>query len=283
MRSPDHTRLAAQLPPVYHEDAASFRQVDDYLGLVDELLQDATAELEDTPLTLGPDHALRWPARLPLDAGGSALLDRYLQTSDDVATWVAYAFPASWGRDETGLARRRRFLARAARLWRRRGTPRGFLDWFCLYFGIETETDRPFLLEHFKVPDGPADTAPYTATLFVPATPSFADHRRRLETSEFARWYAPAHIALRVCYVRTDLFGTFAPFAQPAVLPPAPTQDDLDRYLERVVEQGRLMNELLCSVVSVVGHGGALHLVAPGTDERPVDQLDVGLLPHSGD
>jgi len=41
-----------------------------------------------------------------------------------------------WPTNEAGLGKRREFLARSARLWRRRGTPRGFLSWFTLYFGM---------------------------------------------------------------------------------------------------------------------------------------------------
>lgn len=134
MPSADYTRLAQHLPAVYADDAASFAQVDAFLGLADELNHAYVERLEDLALVLGPDAALRWPPDLPYDAGGDALLEAFLDGYDEVATWAAFAFPASWGRDEVGVAQRRAFLAKAARIWRRRGTPRGFLDWFCLAF-----------------------------------------------------------------------------------------------------------------------------------------------------
>src|SRR5262245_22112008 len=112
MRSPDYTRLATQLPAVYQHDHASFAQVDAHLGLADELNHAVVERLEDLMLGLGPDATLRWPADLPLDAGRDALLTTYLAAYDEVAAWVGFTFPASWGVEEPGLARRREFLAR---------------------------------------------------------------------------------------------------------------------------------------------------------------------------
>src|SRR5262245_37892652 len=107
MRSPDYTRLAAQLPAVYQDDVGSFAQVDAFLGLADELNHAIVERLEDLLLTLGPDAPLRWPAQLPLHAGADALLAAYLETFDEVARWASFTFPASWTKDEAGLGRRR--------------------------------------------------------------------------------------------------------------------------------------------------------------------------------
>lgn len=278
MRSPDHTRLAAQLPAVYHEDAASFAQVDAFLGLADELSHAILERLEDLLLTLGPDATLRWPTDLPYDAGADAVLDAYLATYDEVAAWASFAFPASWTRDDAGLALRREFLARSARLWRRRGTPRGFLAWFVLYFGV-ADADRPHLLEHFKAPGAAVTGEPWTATLFIPSTPQFTEWGRREEAHDFVRRYAPAHVGVRVCFVPTDLFATLGVFASPPQLPENPTAAQLAAYAAAVATRQADLNALLCSVVSVVSHDSGIHVYECIDEGRTVDRLDVGRLP----
>lgn len=278
MRSPDHTRLAAQLPAVYHDDAASFAQVDAFLGLADELSHAIVERLEDLMMTLGPDAVLRWPTDLPYDAGTDALLASYFATYDEVASWASFTFPSSWDKDQSGLARRREFLARSARLWRRRGTPRGFLSWFALYFGVAA-TDRPHLLEHFKAPGLAVTGEPYTATLFIPSTPQFTEWGRREEASEFVRRYAPAHVAMRVCFVPTDMFTTLAVFAAPPTLPDNPTNAQVAAYAAQIATKQADLNALLCSVVSVVSHDSGIHVYECIDEGRTIDRLGVGLLP----
>jgi hypothetical protein len=278
MRSPDHTRLAAQLPAVYHDDAASFAQVDAFLGLADDLSQAIVERLEDLLMTLGPDAVLRWPTDVPYDAGADALLSSYLATYDEVASWASFAFPSSWTRDQAGLARRREFLARSARLWRRRGTPRGFLSWFALYFGVAA-ADRPHLLEHFKAPGLAVTGEPYTATLFIPNTAQFTEWGRREEASEFVRRYAPAHVSMRVCFVAPDLFTTLAVFAGAPTLPETPTTAQVAAYAAEIVTKQADLNALLCSVVSVVSHDSGIHVYECIDEGRTIDRLGVGLLP----
>lgn len=278
MRSPDYTRLSAQLPAVYQEDAVSFAQVDAYLGLADELNRAVVERLEDLLPGLGPDAVLRWPAELPFDAGADALLASRLAVYDDVAAWAGFVFPASWPRDEAGLAQRREFLARCARLWRRRGTPRGFLSWFCLWFGLPVSA-APYLLEHFKAPGASITGEPYTATLFVPGTEVFDAWDRRAEAAEFVRRYAPAHVHVRVCFTAPELFDDLAVLASPPVLPEDPSASDLDSYATAVAQQQRDLNALLCSVVSVVSHESGVHLHQCIDGGRGVDRLDVGRLP----
>ncbi|MBO3741806.1 hypothetical protein [Actinoplanes flavus] len=277
MRSPDYTRLAAQLPAVYQEDAASFAQVDAYLGLADELNHAIVERLEDLPLTFGPDAVLRWPAGLPYDAGADALLAAYLDTYDQVAAWASFTFPASWGRDEAGLTRRREFLARSARLWRRRGTPRGFLSWFTLYFGVSTP-GLPYLLEHYKAPGAGITARPYTATLFVPGSTDFASWGRREEAVDFVNRYAPAHVDIRVCFIDPDLFASVV-FATPPTLPDNPTGPQVTAYAAAVAGFQRELNGLLCSVKSTVSHANGIHIYECIDEGRPIDRLDVGLLP----
>ena len=278
MRSPDHTRLAAQLPAVYHDDAASFAQVDAFLGLADELSHAVVERLEDLLMTLGPDATLRWPTDVPLDAGADALVASYLATYDEVASWLSYTFPASWTSDEPGLVRRREFLARSARLWRRRGTPRGFLSWFALYFGVD-DADLPHLLEHYKAPGVAVTGEPYTATLFIPSTAQFHQWGRREEAADFVRRYAPAHVSMRVCFVVPGMFETLGVFSAPPTLPEEPTTAEVAAYAAEVATRQADLNALLCSVVSVVSHDSGIHVYECIDEGRTIDRLDVGLLP----
>lgn len=276
MRSPDYTRLSAQLPAVYQEATASFAQVDAYLGLADELNHAIVERLEDLLLTLGPDAVLRWPAELPLDAGGDALLRSYLATYDEVAVWAGFAFPASWTKDEPGLAHRREFLARSARLWRRRGAPRGFLSWFTLYFGL-AGADLPYLVEHYHAPGAGLTGQPYTATLFIPAT-RFADWARREEAADFVHRYAPAHVGMRACFVDPAMLAGPA-FTAPPVLPDSPTKAQLKDYADAVAAREKALNQLLCSVVSVINHENGVHIHECLDEGRAIDRLGVGRLP----
>lgn len=273
MPSADYTRLAQYLPAVYQDDAASFAQVDVFLGLADELNHAYLERLEDLSLVLGPDASLRWPTDLPLDAGGDALVEAYLTVYDEVATWAAFAFPASWGLDEAGVVQRRTFLAKAARIWRRRGTPRGFLDWFCLAFGIGTGA-RPYLLEHFKVPGPQIPDPELTATLFVPSTPQFTDYRRRHEAMEFVDWYAPAHVLLRVCWTRPGLV-----VPAPPVLPANPTPAQVTTFQGAVDLYREDLRALLCSITSFIDHANGIRIWECIDDGRTIDRLDVGHLP----
>jgi hypothetical protein len=281
MRSADYTRLAAQLPAVYQDDAASFAQVDAFLGLADELNHAIVERLEDLLMVIGPDAILRWPTDLPLDVGADALLASYLETYDAVATWASFTFPARWTKDELGLVRRREFLARSARLWRRRGTPRGFLSWFALYFGVAAP-DLPYLLEHYKAPGAGVTDEAYTATLFIPSTTQFTEWGRRGEAAEFVRQYAPAHVSMRTCFVDPVAFATLPVFNNPPTLSANPTSAQLAAYATAVAARQANLNELLCSVVSVVNHANGIHIYECIDEGRTIDRLDVGLLPTTG-
>lgn len=281
MRSPDYTRIASQLPAVYQDDQASYAQVDAYLGLADELNHAVVERLEDLMLSLGPDATLRWPADLPLDAGRDALLAAYLTAYDEVAAWVGFRFPAAWGVEEAGLTRRRELLARAARLWRRRGTPRGFLSWFALYFGLddEVQTRRPYLLEHYKAPGAGLSGQPWTATLFVPLVETFEPWARREEAVEFVRRYAPAHVLMRVCFVDPATFAALGVLVADPTLPPGANAAALAQYRADLATQQADLNQLLCSVVSVVNHGSAVHIYECIDQGEHKDRLDAGRLP----
>lgn len=283
MRSPDFTPTSALLPPVYQDEATSFAQVDAYLGLADELARSRVEALEDCVAVLGPDAALRWPTDLPLAAGAAALVKDLTATYDEVARWVAFTIPSTWPEGAEGVAARRRFLGKASRLWRRRGTPRGFVDWFSLYYRLPGVGDRPVLVEHYKIAGPGFFPDPFTATLFVPVSAAVETYAQRLDVAEFVRWYAPAHLDIRVCFVRPDVFATFAVFTAPAVL----TGDGVaavTAYETALRTQAKLLRELLCSVVSVVTHADGIHLYGcpaenPPVPERGIDHLGVGALP----
>jgi hypothetical protein len=270
----DYTRLAQHLPAVFQEDAASFAQIDAYLGLVDELNHAYLERLEDLALTLGPDAALRWPSDLPLDAGGDAVIAAFLAVYDEVATWASFDAPPSWGRDEAGVVQRRTFLARMARIWRRRGTPRGFLDWFCFAFSIGAG-DRPYLLEHFKVPGPQVPDPELTGTLFVPSTEQFADYRRRHEAAAFVRWYVPAHVAIRVCWTRPD----FAPPAGPEPPPTGASAAVVAAYAAALATYRADLRALLCSTTSFIDHANGVRVWECIDEGRSIDRLDLGHLP----
>lgn len=266
----EYVALAQELPAVYQDDAESFAQLDGYLSLVDETFRDYAEEVADVPAWLSPAASV-WPPGVPVDAGAeevhAALVDLY----DTLAGWFAFRYPGSWRTDDEGMARRREFVWRAARLWRRRGTPRGFLDWFCHYFGVGT-TARPMLIEHFKYGVPPAsepglDPA-LRATLLVPATTQFREYARRAEAAAFVQRYAPSHVVMRLCWVR-------AGFA----LPDPPAQDATAKTLGKYREA---MRHLICGIHDDVPHSTALHLGDCVDEGTPRDRLDVGRLPDDG-
>ena len=274
MASPDYVALSTHLPAVYQEDLDSFTQLDSYLGLADDLHRAYVERIEELTTWLSPDALTLWPPASAVGAGDDEILARYLAVYDELGRWFSFRFPVSWGTDAASLLRRRDFVSTAARLWRRRGTPRGFVRWFCFYFGVE-EDDRPWLIEHFKfgqptAPDGELGPEPWLrATLFVPSTDQFENYSRRREAVSFVARYAPAHVHMRVCFVAPDF-----------TLEPVPgigaSASDIATYRDRV-------NELLCTVVTFTDHGNAIHLWECIDEGRPVDRLGVGRLPSDSD
>jgi hypothetical protein len=269
-----YTPIARTLPAVFQQQDG-FAQVDAYLGLVDDLQRAYLDRLDEVGAWLSP-AASAWPPGLPLDAGADEVLSRYEQLYDELATWFGFTVPGSWPVAAEGLRRRRGFLLKAARLWRRRGTPRGFLDWFCLYFGVP-EGQRPILLEHFKYGGGPGDGPGLRATLLVPVGEAFTPREgetdagwavaRRREARVFVERYAPAHVLMRLCWVEAD-----------AEITDLPDPDDPATWPEFRTR----INGLLCSIVDVTDHGSAIHLGACIDAGRVEDRLDTGRLPGGG-
>jgi hypothetical protein len=143
--------LAAHLPAVYQEDADSWEQVTEYLGLVDELLRGLLVELDEAGTWLGPEFRTVAVPGLPADAAPDAIVERWFELVDELAAWFGFAFPDSWhvaGDPDAELDRKRTFLLRAAQIWRRRGTPNGFYAWLVFWFALAPPL--PIMIEHFK-------------------------------------------------------------------------------------------------------------------------------------
>jgi hypothetical protein len=273
--SPDYLPLAYDLPAVYQEDEESFAQLDSYLGLVDELNRAVLGRLEGITTWLSPLATETWPPALAPDAGRQAVLDAMLAVLDELAFWTGFAFPTSWTRDAVGIARRRAYLLKAARIWRRRGTPRGFLDWFCLAFAVE-EPDRPWLLEHFKF-GAPVTAAGETgpdpwlrATLLVRSTEQFTNVSRRREAIAFVNRYLPAHVHARVCWVKPDF----------------DLDDDVpgpDATATAIADYRTSVRRLLCSLVSFIDHANGIRIWECIDEGRAIDRLGIGRLPGGGE
>lgn len=270
MPSPDYLPLALGLPAVYQDDQDSFAQLDSYLDLADTLLRSGLTALDDVETWLTPESLDHWPSALPADAGEDAVLEAQQTVQDELASWTGFTFPPSWPQGAAGLRRRRAYLRRAVRLWRERGTPRGFVNWFCLAFADATGAKAPDLVEHFRVADPVAadvsDLDPWLrATLFVRGDRRFADYGRRREAIAFVDRYAPAHVSVRVCWVGRA-------FTLPA-LPPSPTKTQVQSWQHD-------MRDLLCSVVSEVDHGLGIRIWSCADEGRAQDRLDVGAIPE---
>lgn len=277
---PDHGTLyrpvAEHLPAVYQEDEASWEQLTGYVGLFDELYRAYVAQLEDVTTWLSPAAANVQPPGLsshaqPPEAGGAAagaLAEQALL--EELASWFSFAFPLSWSPGELEapqdqLRRKERaFVLRAARIFRRRGTPQGFVDWFCFAFDI-AETDRPVLIEHFKYRP-PGDTSGLTAaepdafglrvTLLVPRTDAFDDYRRRREVADFVRNWLPAHLLTTVCWV------------------------DPEEDWRPLNAAG--MRSILTRLAGYTPEDDGIHFSGPAVDPTPPNRLGQGRLPGTG-
>jgi len=294
----DYVALAQELPAVYQDDAASFAQLDGYLGMVDEVLRTYAEEIADLPSWLSPAASV-WPPGVAFDDGADKVHEAVLALYDVLAGWFAFRVPGSWRTDAEGIARRRAFAARAVRLWRRRGTPRGFLDWFCLYFGIVDPADRPVLLEHFKygppAPGEPGLDPGLRATLLVRNEPLFGEYARRVEAAAFVQRYAPSHVLLRLCWREDMTLPQLAaapavkavkpakaparkpakaakPAKAPGTVVTAVAVDPVPAYQTR-------MRGVICALRDQVPHKAALHLGDCVDEGPPRDRLDVGALP----
>lgn len=274
MPSPDYLPLALDLPAIYRDDQASFAQLDSYLALIDTLLRDDLADLFDIELWLSPDGLTMWPPGVSPDSPPAGVHRAYLACQDELAAWTGFAFPVGWPQDDVGLRKRRTYLQRAARLWRRRGTPAGLVDWFSLAFDSALGGEKPRLIEHYKVADPLApetveDEPWLRATLFVPDNGDFGALSLRRQAIAFVDRYAPAHVHVRVCWYRPDAF----------VFPAAPTSGSTQTQVTAWQTQIR---KVLCELVNVTDHAHAIRVWECIGKGEAKDRLGVGTLPGGG-
>jgi hypothetical protein len=282
MPSPDYLPLAYDLPAVYQEDQESFDQLDSFLGLADTLLRDHLTDLAEAEQWLSPDGLRMWPPGIEVDAPWAQVRDAHLAAQQELAAWTGFEIPATWRISPEGLAQRRTYLLRAARIWRRRATPEGLVSWFRLAFADALQGSVPDLVEHFRVvdptPTADADVATLAemdpwlrATMFVRGGGAFGSLTRRRQAVAFVDRYAPAHVLVRVCWVDPDP-GEFS-------LPEPPGPDDTQPTVATWQQE---MRAILCSLVSFVDHAHGIRIWTCAGQGEAQDQLGVGALPGAG-
>ena len=275
MASADYTRLAQYLPAVYQDDAASFAQIDAFLGLADELNHAYLERLDDLSLVLGPDAALRWPTDLPLDAGRDALARRVpVRATTRWPRWAAFAFPAVVG------ARRGRRRA-AAHVPGQGGpdlaaprhaarVPRLVLP------GLRDRRRRRgrTCSSTSRCPVRRSSTRSSRGTLFVPSTSQFSDYRRRHEAVGVRRL---VRAGARAAAGLLDPPGLRRP--GPARLPADPTPEQVAAFQAAVDLYRADLRALLCSITSFIDHANGIRIWECIDEGRSIDRLDVGHLP----
>lgn len=293
-----YTPIAELLPSVFQSDADSFDQISSYLSLADELQRGYLDRLEHLNLWLSPNGPRSaWPLDVAVDAGTDEVIDAYVALYDELASWTSFVFPSWWVIDDDGvrrpdLARRRSYLARAARFWRRRGTPRGFVDWISFAFDIEPAM-RPYLLEHFKFgrpqcPDAeePGPEPWLRATLLMPSTEQFEAPEMRRILMRFVETYAPAHVHVRVCFVDTtfELYETDDGVLELPGPRPGPEADpsDVEAWQADVAAFREHVQCLLCALVGDTSHETGLTIATCIDEGEARDRLGVGRLPGGG-
>jgi hypothetical protein len=267
-RASAYTPIAAHLPATYQQDADSYEQVAGYLGLVDELLRGAAARLDDLLLWMSPQMRALHPPGLAHDAPAAEVYARYRAVADELASWFGFSFPPSWERrddPDAELDRKRAFLLRAARVWRRRGSPRGFYAWLVFAFDLWDPQERPIMIEHFRYRDDDAvgtgeddeDDFAHRLTLLIPISERFADVLGRRELADWLDRQAPAHLQIRACW-----------------LGPGDS-----RYTGYDPADGDAVRTLLRTVASFTPLEDGIHLAEPPLEGRAHDSLGHGTLP----
>ncbi len=263
-----YRELADHLPGLYREDPESWAELSGYLEVVDHLFRAYLIELEDLPVWLSPSARSVGPPGVPPDQAAGTMYRQYDALFEELAAWSGWKIPGSWRTDsrERNLDRIEGFLSRAARVWRRRGTPRGFASWFCLYFRLYRSRERPYLIEHFKYRPPDAATAganpddedewALRVTLLVPVTSTFEEYARRREARQFLDRHLPAHLLGRLCWV------------------PEGFSLDLD-------DEGAV-RDVIRGLGSFVPHDDGIHLLSRPERGRVQDLLDSGHLPGGG-
>jgi hypothetical protein len=270
-RVPRYRPIAEHLPAVYQTDADSWEQVRGYTGLVDDLGRAALAGLEDLPLWLSPDARELHPPGLPAGASADEVYARYLALADELADWFGFEYPETWSVPsdrERELDRKLEFCRRAARFWRRRGTPRGFYAWLCYWFELVDRVDRPAMIEHYAIRANASDPdeGARRVTLLVPRGTAFARYERRRELVRFVDRHAPAHLVFQICWIHP---------ADLANLYPAPTDSAATKRTK--------LRALVDTVGDFTPEADGIHLELSPFPNRPLDRLGHGTLPGTAE
>jgi hypothetical protein len=153
----------------------------------------------------------------------------------------------------------------------------------CFAFDVTAE-NRPFLLEHFKfgqpasIDSGDLGPEPeLRATLLVPTTSRFEGIANRRHFIEFATRYAPAHVHVRVCWVRQEFSLDPVPGPRPAAAA------DLAAWESEVGAFRRRIRDLLCSLVSFIDHASGVRIYECIDEGGAADRLGVARLPGGGE
>jgi hypothetical protein len=205
---------------------------------------------------------------LPPGAAAELVYQRLNDLAAELADWFAFQYPESWRNSddpEAELDRKLEFVRRAARLWRRRGTPAGFFAWLCFWFELEAPaTKRPLMIEHFKYRTtdpggtaGEADDAAHRVTLLVPLITPFMDYRRRRELMQFVARNAPAHLQVRICWI---------------------AEGD-PRYTGFDPTQTAAVQTLLSTIATYTSKDDGIHLETSPPSGSPLNRLGQGNLP----
>lgn len=171
-----YTPIADVLPGIFRRDADSYRQIGEYLSLVDGLNRTFISDLMQLRTWLSPDaiHCLP-PGTLADGRTEKELTFEEVARQDELlhelARWFCFVFPPhpNWEleahRDDLAKAReivrkKAEVLRRLPRLMRCRGTPTGFISLFCAAFGLDERRTKecPVLIEHYAFREGVAES-----------------------------------------------------------------------------------------------------------------------------
>lgn len=152
----------SELPEIYRRDSRSWEQIQDYMGMVDSLCRQYLNDLIEFPLWMSPAALDLFPPGSSFTQSARKIAEQQNAALDEVARWMAFDFPQHeiWQINRSDnvqqcrqvLERKADLLRRLPKLFRERGTPKGFLAFFCFCFGLDprSENECPILIEHFN-------------------------------------------------------------------------------------------------------------------------------------
>lgn len=182
------TPLGLALPALYHEDEFVQRlceALDEVIAPVASTLDNLGAYLDPS---LAPDDFVEW-----------------------LSSWVGVSLDQTWP-----LARRRELVARAAQIYRHRGTPGSLADLVELDLGVRPEVIEGGGVSWSEAPDAPLPGRATTEVVVRVAVPD-PDAVDRARLDRLVRTNKPAHLAHRVEVVQAT--------RRASLPPPAPRGD----------------------------------------------------------